>query len=77
VSSNDREFYEERVQESRARAAAAADPKIAAIHMELATRYSLLSIAATLNGDREHTPDSSATLNAVTAAFDGERGDED
>lgn len=54
MSASDREFYEERVHESRARAAAAADPKIAAIHMELATRYSLLSLAATLHGDK-HT----------------------
>ena len=39
----DRTYYEQRAATEREMAAAAADPRIAAIHMELAERYDLLA----------------------------------
>ena len=43
MSDNTKDYYEERSRKAREMSAAAADPKIAAIHMEMAMRYDLLA----------------------------------
>ena len=42
MSDNTRAYYEYRAEKSRILAAAAIDPKIAAIHQEMAERYELM-----------------------------------
>ena len=60
MSDNTKEYYEERSRKAWELSAAAVDPKIAAIHMEMAMRYELLA------GD---APEDSADL-ALVSDFD-------
>lgn len=46
MSANTQGYYEDRSRKARELAAAAVDPKIAAIHMEMAERYDRLASAS-------------------------------
>jgi hypothetical protein len=43
---NDKSYYQDREMEARARADAAADPAIRAIHLDMAARYHGMALAA-------------------------------
>jgi hypothetical protein len=55
MSDYDQAYYEQRAAKSREMAAAAIDPNIAAIHLEMAERYDLLATSKTEAPKREAT----------------------
>lgn len=56
MSGNTKEYYERRCAKERELAAAAVDPKIAAIHMELAERYEILASGRPVNDNPDRAP---------------------
>lgn len=61
MSDYDRDYYEQRSAKSRELAAKAVDPKIAAIHLEMAERYDLLA------SSKAEAPTGHATLRIVAS----------
>ena len=60
MSEYDQSYYQARAAKARELAAAAVDPKIAAIHLEMAERYDLLAAS------EAEAPTGQATLRVVT-----------
>ncbi len=60
MSDYDQAYYQERGEKARELAAAAVDPKIAAIHLEMAERYDLLA------SSKAEAPTGQATLRIAT-----------
>ena len=57
MSANTQDYYQNRARKARDLAAVATDPKIAAIHLEMAERYELLAVDAKITTLHVVTPD--------------------